>query len=71
MSRIPVLTAKKIIRLLQGKGFRKDRQKGSHLTLFNPETGKSVTVPVHTGVDIGKGLMKKILTDAGLDPKNI
>lgn len=44
----------------------KDRQRGSHLTLVHPATNKTVTVPVHTGADIGKGLLKKILSDAGL-----
>lgn len=40
-------------------------QSGSHLTLRNPESGLSVTVPVHTGTDIGRGLAVRILRDAG------
>ena len=64
--KIPIVTAKKLIRALKHAGFSKDRQKGSHLTLINSKTNKTVTIPVHTGVDIGKGLLKKIITDAGL-----
>ncbi len=64
--KIPIVTAKKLIRALKRVGFSKDRQKGSHLTLINSKTSKTVTIPVHTGVDIGKGLLKKIITDAGL-----
>jgi predicted RNA binding protein YcfA (HicA-like mRNA interferase family) len=64
--KIPIVTAKELIRALKRAGFSKDRQKGSHLTLINLKTDKTVTIPVHTGVDIGKGLLKKIITDAGL-----
>lgn len=64
--RIPVITAKELVRALKRAGFTKDRQRGSHLTLINSTTDKTVTIPVHTGVDIGKGLLKKIIKDAGL-----
>jgi len=64
--KIPIVTAKELIRALKRAGFSKDRQKGSHLTLINPKTNKTVTIPVHTGVDIGKGLLKKIIAEAGL-----
>jgi len=60
--KIPIVTAKELIRALKRAGFSKDRQKGSHLTLINSKTNKTVTIPVHTGVDIGKGLLKKIIT---------
>ena len=64
--KIPIVTAKELIRALKRAGFSKDRQKGSHLTLINSKTNKTITIPVHTGVDIGKGLLKKIITEAGL-----
>jgi predicted RNA binding protein YcfA (HicA-like mRNA interferase family) len=64
--KIPVITAKELIRALKRAGFSEDRQKGSHVTLINSETNKTITIPVHTGVDIGKGLLKKIITQAGL-----
>ena len=64
--KIPVITAKKLIRALKKAGFIEDRQKGSHLTLINPGTNKTITIPVHTGVDIGKGLLKNIISASGL-----
>ena len=64
--KIPVIPAKKLIKALKRAGFVEDRQKGSHLTLVNSTTNKILTVPVHTGVDIGKGLLKQIINDAGL-----
>jgi predicted RNA binding protein YcfA (HicA-like mRNA interferase family) len=63
--RLPALTAKQLIRFLKEQGFIEDRQSGSHLTLKHPTKHRTVTIPVHTGTDIGKGLLRKILTDAG------
>lgn len=63
--KLPALTAKKLIRFLNQQGFVFDRQSGSHVTLKHPVQRRTVTVPIHTGTDIGKGLLKKILSDAG------
>ena len=63
--KLPALTAKQLIRFLKKQGFVEDRQSGSHLTLKHLTKNRTATVPVHTGTDIGKGLLKKILSDAG------
>ena len=42
-----------------------DRHSGSHLTLWHEENKLSVTIPVHTGADVGRGLAIRILKDAG------
>ena len=63
--RMPQVTSKELVRFLKKNGFKEDRQKGSHLTLRHPERNITVTIPVHTGCDIGRGLAKRILTDAG------
>jgi predicted RNA binding protein YcfA (HicA-like mRNA interferase family) len=63
--RLPQVTAKELVRFLKKNGFEKDRQKGSHLTLRHPEKKTTVTIPVHTGCDLGRGLAIRILTDAG------
>jgi predicted RNA binding protein YcfA (HicA-like mRNA interferase family) len=65
MSRMPQVTAKEIIRFLKSRGFVEDRQSGSHLILRNVENNVSVTVPIHTGCDLGRGLAVRILKDAG------
>lgn len=64
-SKLPSITAKTLLRFLKKRGFEENRQKGSHLTLINHITRKTITIPIHTGIDIGKGLLKKILSDAG------
>jgi predicted RNA binding protein YcfA (HicA-like mRNA interferase family) len=65
MSRMPQVTARELIRFLKAKGFVEDRQSGSHLTLWNEERRLSITIPVHTGCEIGRGLAVRILKDAG------
>lgn len=65
MSRMPQVTARELIRFLRSQGFIEDRQSGSDLTLWHEERHASVTVPIHTGTDIGRALAVRILNDAG------
>lgn len=65
MIRAPQITARELLAFLKRQGFSEDRRSGSHVTLWNAETRKSVTVPVHTGCDMGRGLALRILRDAG------
>jgi predicted RNA binding protein YcfA (HicA-like mRNA interferase family) len=65
MSRMPQVTAQDLVRFLKAQGFIEDRQSGSHLTLWHEERKVAVTVPMHTGCDVGRGLALRILKDAG------
>ncbi|WP_223211818.1 type II toxin-antitoxin system HicA family toxin [Microcystis aeruginosa] len=51
MSKIPVLKASEVIRLLEKRGFVQVRQRGSHKQ-FRHDDGRSTTVPFHKGRDI-------------------
>lgn len=64
--RLPRWTAKQLIRFLKKHGFEEMGQTGSHLHLVNHKTRKRTTIPVHSGKIIGPGLMKAILSQAGL-----
>jgi predicted RNA binding protein YcfA (HicA-like mRNA interferase family) len=68
MAKLPVLPAKEIIRILRQAGFEVVRQRGSHIRLKHAD-GRVVTVPSHTGQDIARGLLRKILRDAELTPE--
>jgi predicted RNA binding protein YcfA (HicA-like mRNA interferase family) len=70
MSRLPLLPARELIRALQQAGFQVLRQRGSHIRLRH-EDGRVVTVPVHPGQDIVRGLLRKILRDAELSPQEL
>lgn len=60
-----MVTAKELVSFLESQGFVEDRRSGSHLTLRNAASGRSTTVPVHTGTDVGRGLAIAVLKDAG------
>ncbi len=66
MSKIPALTARKVIRALRRAGFVEDRQKGSHLVLIHRETQSRTVVPVHAGRTIKEPLLRAIVRDANL-----
>ena len=70
MPKLPRVTADKIIKTLKKIGFEEVRQKGSHLRLKHPDN-RVVTIPVHTGKILGKGLLKKILRDADLSVEEL
>jgi predicted RNA binding protein YcfA (HicA-like mRNA interferase family) len=65
MTRLPTLTAQKIIRALKKAGFVLVRQRGSHYQMKHPERLQRTLIPVHGG-DIGRGLLKHILKQAWL-----
>ena len=62
---MPQITARELVRFLKSQGFVEDRQSGSHLTLWHEANNVSVTIPVHSGADIGRGLAVRILKAAG------
>jgi predicted RNA binding protein YcfA (HicA-like mRNA interferase family) len=53
------------VTFLKRRGFEEEGRSGSHLVLRSPSTDKTVTVPVHTGCDLGRGLAVRILRGAG------
>lgn len=62
---MPQVTARELARFLLRNGFEEDRQTGSHLTLRHPKRGASVTIPMHGGRDLGRGLAQSLLKQAG------
>jgi predicted RNA binding protein YcfA (HicA-like mRNA interferase family) len=65
---LPKLTpanANEVIRVLEKLGFNSIRQSGSHAIYHHPD-GRWTTVPIHGGKDLSKGILRKILKDAGI-----
>ncbi len=65
MSKIPLLSALEIIKILTILGFQPIRQTGSHIHLLNPETRRLVTVPNHP--EIARGTLLSILKQANIE----
>lgn len=70
MPKLPALTAQKVIKTLEKKGFVLDRVKGSHHLFYHPETKRKVVVPVH-GRDLPIGTLLEILKQAGIEREEI
>jgi len=71
MSKIPTLTARKLIKVLKKKGFIHDRTQGSHYIFYHPQKKITVSVPVHKGRDLGRGITQAILKDTKISPKEL
>ena len=65
MSKLPILTAVKLIKVLSKQGFIFKRSSGSHHVYFHPITRRLISIPVHRGRDLGRGITKAIISDAG------
>ena len=63
MPKLPSLAPKKIIKILESRGFVLDRIKGSHHIYYHPETKKRVVVPLHKK-NLPKGTLLEILRQA-------
>ncbi|NJL84495.1 MAG: type II toxin-antitoxin system HicA family toxin [Chloroflexaceae bacterium] len=65
MSKLPSPTGEQLIRGLRKAGFVVARIKGSHHILIHPD-GRRTVVPVHSGENIGSGLLSQILRDCNI-----
>ena len=59
---LPVIKGKDLVTFLETLGFTTIRQKGSHVRLKSDD-GRYTSVPVHSGEDIPKGLLRKIIRE--------
>ena len=68
--RLPRITARQIIKILENKGFVLVRQSGSH-KIYKNAKGQRVTVPFHSGKILHPKLLKSILKDAGISVEEL
>jgi predicted RNA binding protein YcfA (HicA-like mRNA interferase family) len=62
------MTWGELIRLLKRHGWREERAgRGSHLLLSHPTRRAMIWVSQHTKHEVGSGLVRQILKDAGID----
>ena len=62
---MPSATARELRRMALTLGFSKIRQTGSHERWNHPD-GRAVTIPLHSGREIGPPLFFKILRQMGI-----
>ena len=68
MTRLPIVDAKKLEKILLHLGFAAVRQKGSHIFYRHPD-GRTTTVPHHPGRDLSRPLIRSILRDIDQTPE--
>lgn len=66
MPKIPNISGDKLVKALKKKGFTLNRITGSHHILIHQDQCLRVSVPVHKGQTLGKGITLAILKDAGI-----
>jgi len=65
MSRLRVVNAKALEKILFKMGFYMVRQKGSHIFYRHPD-GRYTTIPHPSGVDISRPLLRSVLKEANV-----
>ena len=67
MTRLPLVSAKSLERILLNLGFERTRQKGSHAFYRHPD-GRTSTIPHHPGRDLARPLLREILREIEVTP---
>ncbi len=70
MPKLPRLTARQIVAVLENAGFSLARQSGSHM-IYKNSAGKRVTVPFHAAKILHPKLLKSILRDAEISVERL
>ncbi len=60
MPKLPLLTAKELVKILKKLGFEFKRQEGSHM-FFEHSDGRTTVIPNHPSEEIDRGLLNKIV----------
>lgn len=69
MSKLPIVDAMTMERLLRRLGFESVRHRGSHVFYRHPD-GRTTTVPHHRGRDLARPLIREILREIDLAPED-
>ena len=65
MPKLPSLKPRELIKSFEKLGYIVDRQKGSHVILYNPSSKRRLVIPMHTR-DIPNGTLLAIVKQSGL-----
>lgn len=66
MPKLPIVKARQLIKVLKKKNFSLQRTAGSHQIFVRLTDRLTISVPVHPGHDLGRGITLQILKDADI-----
>ncbi len=70
MPKLPILTPKKLIKILNKLGFEEDHKTGSHFIFYDTKTKRRAVIPFHTK-DLPKGTILSILKQTGITKEEL
>lgn len=70
MPKLPVLTPKKLIKILEKLGFRLDHRTGSHFVFYDAANKRRAVIPYHAK-DLPKGTLLSIIKQAGITKEEL
>lgn len=70
MNRLPVISGRTLVKVLQGRGFGFVRQKGSHMMMRRVQP-PGITVPVPDHKELRPGTLRGILRDIGMSVEEL
>ena len=66
MPKLPVISVRKLVNVLKKKGFILHHTTGSHFIYIKHEGKRRVSVPIHQGHDLSRGITVAILKDTDI-----
>jgi predicted RNA binding protein YcfA (HicA-like mRNA interferase family) len=64
MARLPVISGAKAVRAFEKAGWRKDRQRGSHVVMLKSDRNVSLSIPQHR--ELAPGTLRALIRLAGM-----
>jgi mRNA interferase HicA len=58
------MSSNELLKILLSDGWYIHRQSGSHAIVRHPDKAPQIVVPIHSGRDLGKGIVRAILKRA-------
>jgi predicted RNA binding protein YcfA (HicA-like mRNA interferase family) len=68
VTKLPIVDARTMERVLASAGFEPVRRKGSHV-FYRHRDGRTTVVPHHKGRDLARPLIREILREADISPE--
>lgn len=65
MSKLQLINAKTMEKVIMSLGFERTRQKGSHV-FFRRSDGRTTTIPFHSSKDLARPLIREIINEINI-----